>query len=399
MLGVRTLLLLLVAAARATEIGLCTDYACASIDVCASPNRSVWMHMSLPALALAAANTSSEAVRRFDLASATVPTGVVLEVCSPDFALALRLGQYVCDSAALSLRTVPGPAHTDGLSEDRRMQMVRYVFAEGYACGRQEAAGWTLEPAGAALQRQVSCARPVENGHFDAGCRLVCAEDFTARNGSCVSTCAEEAVLCGPRERASSRCELVAASRYTCVQCEVRAGFALQPWQPLSALECVHTACPEGTYGEDGECHACAVNSVSNGTRPCRGCETSASGLFQALPAQRQCDACFGGGLPGPQCLPGRMLVQDFQAIVAYFGEYPLLTQHEDMFKYCLEGGACLPCPWGSREQGGACSLCPLGSFQNGFAQTVCIACLANQTTHQAGSTEAAQCVCEPGSQ
>jgi len=275
--GIRAVLLLLVAAARATEITLCTDYACASIDVCVSPNRDVWMHMSLLALALVAANTSSEAVRRFDLASVTVPTGVVLEVCSPDFALALQLGQYACDSAALSLQTVPGPQHTAGLSEDRRMQMVRYVFAEGYACGLQVEAGWTLEPANAGLQRQVSCARPVENGHFDAGCRLVCAEDFTARNGSCVSSCAEEAVLCGPRQHASSRCELVAGSRFTCVDCEVRAGSALQPWQAPSALECVHAACPEGTYSVHGECHACPVNSVSNGTHPCLDCHTTAS--------------------------------------------------------------------------------------------------------------------------
>jgi len=397
MLGVGALLLIFAAAARATEIGLCTEYACASIDVCVSPNRDAWMHMSLPALALAAANTSSQAVRRFDLASATVPQGVVLEVCAPDFALAVSGAGYACDSA--TLRTVLGPQHTAGLSEHRRMQMVRYVFAEGYACGLLEEAGWVLEPANAGLQRQVSCARPVEHGHFDAGCQLVCAEDFTARNGSCVSSCAEAAAMCGPRQKAASRCELVAGSRYTCVQCEARAGFALQPWQPLSALECVHTACAEGTYGEDGECRACAVNSVSNGTRPCQSCNTSASGLFQALPEQGHCDACFGGGLPGPQCLPGRMLVQDFPAIVAYFGEYPLLTQHEDMFKYCVEGGACLPCPWGSREHEGACSLCPVGSFQNGFAQTVCIPCLANQTTHQSGSTAAAQCVCAPGSQ
>ena len=69
------------------------------------------------------------------------------------------------------------------------------------------------------------------------------------------------------------------------------------------------------------------------------------------------------GGLAGPQCLLGRMLVQDFQTIVAYFGEYPLLTQHEDMFKYYVEGGACLPCLWGSREHEGACSLCAVCSF------------------------------------
>ena len=323
----------------------------------------------------------------------------MLMVCTPDFALALHSGEHRCDASWASVRTLPGPQLAQGLSQERQVQMARFVFAEEYACGLAEQAGFTLEPAGAALQRPVPCARPVEHGSFDEGCWLQCDEDFTASNSSCVSVCAEDAAECGPRQRAASSCVLAAGVRYACVECEVRAGFALQPWQAASALECVHTACAEGTYGEDGECHACAVNSVSNGTRPCHGCDTAASGLFQALPAQGRCDACFGGGLPGPPCLPGRELVQDFGAIVAYFGEYPLLTQHEDMFKYCVEGGACLPCPWGSREHGGACSLCPVCTFQNGFAQTVCIPCLANQTTHQAGSTEAAQCVCEPGSQ
>lgn len=387
---------------------LCTSSDCADIDICATLNRGQWLHMSNSDLTGDPVIGLESAVPFYDIQSALVPEGVQVELCAPDFAYYIRNGRgseaWTCDETTLAVVVEEIGSKVESLSDKFRMQMVKIDFAEGYGCDIDTSPGWDARPPNSNPQRLVNrCASVLENGHYDVNCSAVCDGGFVFVNDTCIDACpTAPEYACGPLQRAASTCASTgSADRYQCVDCELVPGLANTPWSVVEAGACVSQPCASGRYTKaehDGSCEECAVEHYSNGSHPCRSCDTNVTGLYQPLPGAAACEPCFGADFT-PTCELGRMLSVDFSYVTAYFVKHARVTRHADVLHYCYAGGACLPCPPGTYGEGGTCEPCALGTYQNGFAQLVCIPCLSNQTTLQTASTAAKECVCEAGTQ
>ena len=88
-------------------------------------------------------------------------------------------------------------------------------------------------------------------------------------------------------------------------------------------------------------------------------------------------------------------------AIDAYFARAAAaghnVSQHNQLFDFCHERGACLPCLPGEFEQAGACVPCDFAHYQPNFQMPRCFECATGHNTSARGSRLAADCRCQPG--
>lgn len=369
---------------------------CAEIDICESLNKDQWMHVEHASINLTGVHTPDTARRKFDIKTVTLPLGVKVEVCEPDFAEYVAGRNWTCYEKSV-IKIVREGYNVISQSEDFRFQMIMFKLLPSYGCDQTATVGYRLEPANARLQALLPCAADVPNGHWSHSCDLVCDEDFVVTdNQECEKQCIDSVSKCEPTQFATSTCTMDSGiEMYKCGDCVPVAGTQTVSW--VAGQDCTYQDCNEGTYGHDGSCVECSVNEYSDGSTPCASCNTAITGTYQPEPGRGTCLQCFGTEYTGATCDEGRMFHNNFTLISAYFRTHSSFTEGEKMFAYCLDGGACLPCQPGSRESDGTCVLCEPGTYQNGFAQTSCLKCAANQTTLHLGSVASTDCVCGPG--
>tara|TARA_Y100000361_G_scaffold32093_1_gene26846 strand:+ start:318 stop:2189 length:1872 start_codon:yes stop_codon:yes gene_type:complete len=160
---------------------------------------------------------------------------------------------------------------------------------------------------------------------------------------------------------------------------------------------CLYENCPAGTHSSGGSCVSCSVNFVSlEGADECQQCS---HGSHQPETGKSSCVECFSETVDTTDvCADGEMLVRNVTVLDEYYSSLDEAKQNTyDLFKYCADSYACLPCKPGFKEVSHTCESCVQGKYQPNFKMTECFECSNGQTTTSVGSVSSAQCVCREG--
>lgn len=389
-----------------------------------------WYHRRTPALWINGDDTTynsgtapSSAYNFYSISSIGTHTGVVLEICEPDFAIMRDEQRDECYDS-----TVTEPCQDYGaewcdltMGSNSRFQMLRYSFREGYGCFTEAdlTIGKTLsspdfpnrlDPCPSLGQHAtfLDCV-PGETDCCDFACPADNNYNKNVSGRSCDPKCGSVADLsCGAGEYASEVCALMTPSRYTCTACPERPGYEFAAWDASAPTQCQYSACDPGYFAASSTagCAPCPQDTFapSSNTSACTpvpvGSEALGTGQTQAVP-------CFASGqVPaGATCLPGQEISVDPAAMTAFLSsdvtDIDDATAAELSLKYCKQGYACLSCLPGSRldTATGKCELCALGYYQPAFQQETCLPCAEHQTTLATGAVSAEACVCLPGAE
>lgn len=379
-------------------IEICKVDTCKYIDICASNTLDQWISTSIQSLFPEKYVSGSSSYIQFDIDRIEGELGVDVMICEPNFAILFKSELYVCNDKTIQI--LRGVFNESNLSIDRRMQMVKYGFQDGYACNAIPEPGEMLDPVSNHIQRSVPCSVAVENGYYDQNCILQC-EPHHNYDGvdKCVPQCEGFVEACGAKQRTIEICSGPTTSLFRCEDCAARNGHSLKHWVDGDSDSCEYDMCSAGTISSGYVCEDCGVNEWSSeGEVKCNVCETNSRGFYQPTPRSNECIQCFLNSTT--TCENGRMAVTNFTTINAFFDSHAVFTANDkDMYKYCMDGAFCQPCPPGTEEKNGSCSSCEIGFYQNSFAQDHCSSCTENQTTLSVGSTSSLQCVCEIGNE
>ncbi len=175
-------------------------------------------------------------------------------------------------------------------------------------------------------------------------------------------------------------------------------------WSPRTAPDC--TLCVAGTFSTAvsaatvATCRQCAPGyfSVSAGLTVCQPCSPGTYSTTPALVSQSQCGTCPIGGI----CSGGASLAYCVAGTVGYGTGFSLQSQCSACTSgyYCPGGAVITTCPLGSYSlatdvpSSALCPKCPTNNYCTNT--TTEIVCPVN-TNSQAGSSDLASCVCNPG--
>lgn len=284
-----------------------------------------------------------------------------------------------------------------------RTQLVRWRLADGYACDPDVPPGSQLSRA--EPPHRLQPCPTVEHAEYTGnGCEFSCLPGYVKENGQCNLGCDYlTRTACNDGEYDYLSCDANGIMYYACEECPVQPGKRVVPWSAERAgLECAYSDCPAGQYMTgDMRCEDCAPHTFSAAplATQCDTCNYDA-GLYQPAAGQTACVACFSDRAP-PDCPAGTQQLTNVARINSYFApDGPGANRANDMLLYCLDGGACLPCPPGSyaaAENSETCTLCATGSFQPNWQATACVACAEGHNTTRLGATSNAECDCLPG--
>lgn len=398
---------------------------CMSVDVCLQRNdrgedisQQVWHHRNETSMLLTSEGGSASAgqpLNMHNIELLRVPRGVILKVCAPDFAILRETGVFTCNEdtidtiigecADTSWNTTCEDTRTN--SEDH-VQMLWYQLASTWGCHEQS----EVEPGyylSSTMKPNYFADCPVldlERATFTDSCEFTCLGDFLKIDGECQSQCASLPTQCGQHQYASEQCVFNQGPRYNCSECLRQPGFYIPPFATRphkTDAECQQTECAAGSYGSQGECLPCPMDTYSDTPGSAR-CEECAWGKHQPASGATVCLTCFDPETAPPECEAGTQAYGSLTGIEGYFAS--VNGSHEfadsplgvDVLRgFCRAGHACLPCPPGSREEAGTCTGCPLGTYQPHFKARVCFECSHGQTTVEKNATSSTDCVCVPG--
>ena len=175
-------------------------------------------------------------------------------------------------------------------------------------------------------------------------------------------------------------------------------------WSPRTAPDC--TLCVAGTFSTAvsaatvATCQQCAPGyySVAAGLTVCQPCDPGTYSTTPALVSQSQCATCPMGGI----CSGGASLAYCVSGTVGYGTGFSLQSQCSACTSgyYCPGGAVITTCPLGSYSlatnvpSAALCPKCPTNNYCTNT--TTEIVCPVN-TNSQAGSSDLASCVCNPG--
>lgn len=407
------------------------------IDPCVQLNdrgetilRDTWYHRRTPALWIDGDDTTynsgtapSSAYNFYSISTIGTHTGVVLEICEPDFAIMRDEQRDECYPGTVIEPCAGYPSTWCDLPMgiNSRFQMLRYSFREGYGCFTETdlTVGKTLsspdfpnrlDPCPSLGQHAsfIDCV-PGESACCDFACPLDNNYNKNVSGRSCDPKCGAVVDLaCEEGQYASEVCTLMTPSRYTCTACPERPGYEFAAWDANTPAQCQYSACTPGTFAaaSSAGCTPCPADTFapSTNTSVCTpvpvGSEAPGTGQTHAV-------ACFSSAeVPaGATCLPGQEISVDSAAMTAFLTsdvtDIDETTAAELSLKYCKQGYACLSCLPGSRLNTavGRCELCEQGFYQPAFQQESCLPCGDHQTTMEPGAVTADACVCLPGAE
>jgi len=104
---------------------------------------------------------------------------------------------------------------------------------------------------------------------------------------------------------------------------------------------------------------------------------------------------------PATPCAAGTQATRSVAAIDLYFARALSashnVSRHSDLFGFCQDRVACLPCMPGEYEADGACVACDYAHYQPNFQMPHCFECALGHNTTGRGSMLAENCLCQPG--
>ena len=414
------------------ELALCAGAGsrCVFVDPCTGQTRAnavvavdTWHHMSYAALALPAQEPAPQHnTNLYSLESAGVPEGLVLETCQPDFSWFRRTKEWRCNVDPRTLVEITGTctdtdplnclesaqfdAHSPAAVALGTTQLVRYSFAATWGCHQPNSLAPAERLSSEQTPNRVLPCEPVSGAvfqHSGGQCSFVCDGDHTLHGALCLGICGTmNAESCQTGTFASASCT-DSTVRYTCEACDHEPSMQALAWDSARSTECVSQDCPPGSSGINGTCTPCAENTYAGAqSAACTVCgHGSYAGVGNAV-----CMPCFAEGSVAadtstatPYCDTGQQLLKDVATIDAYFSlgvEYQL-SKYDDMFLFCHQGFACLPCLPGYYEENGVCVECGYGYYQPNFQMSLCFACSQGQNTTHMASKDSSECVCQKG--
>lgn len=409
------------------ELALCAGAGsrCVFVDPCTGQTRAgaavgvdTWHHLSHAALALPAQEPAPQHnTNLYSLESAGVPEGLVLEACQPDFSWFRRTEEWRCNVDPHALVHIAGTctdtdplnclesaqfdAHGTAAVALGTTQLVRYSFAVTWGCLQASSLAPAERLSSQQTPNRVLPCEPVSGAVFEHSggqCNFVCDHDHTRNGDLCLGLCGTmSAESCQMRTFASGSCT-DSKVRYTCEACDYEPGMQALAWDSARSTECVSQACPPGSFGINGTCIPCAENTYAGAQSAT--CTVCGHGLYAGV-GSAVCVPCFGevSAAATPHCDIGQQLMRDVATIDAYFshGAQYNLSQYDNMFLFCHQGYACLPCLPGHYEENGVCVECEYGYYQPNYQMPLCFACAQGQNTTHRASTESSLCVCRKG--
>jgi hypothetical protein len=104
---------------------------------------------------------------------------------------------------------------------------------------------------------------------------------------------------------------------------------------------------------------------------------------------------------PATPCAAGTQATRSVADIDLYFARALSashnVSRHSDLFGFCKDRVACLPCMPGEYEADGACVACDYAHYQPNFQMPHCFECALGHNTTGRGSMLADNCLCQPG--
>ena len=406
---------------------------CVAIDVCAEINNrgesvpsNTWLHRSQNGLVYDGEHDTASAgvYNYFNIEYARVPAGINLELCAPNFGHYRLTGEYVCDNVTLSSVQADCPpiSHVgssfdlteciSAVQYDKEgeiqaalygtTQMLRYSFYEDWGCLTSADVSAGIQLSSTTKPNTLIPCPDIPHAIYNIqnGCEFTCEHGYTKDVGVCNPKCvAETETECAADHRVSSQCDLMTPTRFACEQCPLQAGKRTLPWQSSTSRKttCLYENCPAGTHASGGSCVPCSVNFVSlEGADECQQC---GHGSHQSETGKSSCVECFSETVDTTDvCADGEMLVRNVTVLDEYYSSLDEAKQNTyDLFKYCADSYACLPCKPGFKEVSHTCESCVQGTYQPNFKMTECFECSNGQTTTSVGSVSSTQCVCRDG--
>ena len=404
---------------------------CVAIDVCAEVNsrgelvpRDTWVHRSNSALVYdGEIDLAATGVYNYDsIEYVRAPAGIKVETCAPEYGHLKLTGEYVCNDRTVTNVTGSCPPISyageafdlssclAAVQYDKQgvhqaslhgtTQLLRYSFEAGWGCLETgDTAANSQLSSGTKPNTLIPCTDIAHATYPNPNsCDFVCEPYYTKSGNTCLPNCETVVELsCATDHHATEECNLMDPPRYTCQPCAAQPGQKTLPWDANDAQNCRYEDCTAGTYGFNGDCLPCDINTFS--AAKASSCSACPRGQHQPLPGQELCVDCFSESVDTSSvCADGEMLLRDVQMLDSYYQNLTVAQQSTyDLLAFCAQSYACVPCKPGHYEDGQTCQPCPYATYQPNFQHTSCFDCSAGQNTSSQGSVTAESCVCNAG--
>lgn len=397
------------------NVTVCAHAGCVSWDPCQQRTDAglalaarQWHHRSSEALVLPHEQLNESAVAHHfaSIRNFSVPPGIHLQACEPDF-YAYR-SQQTWECYPKSIRTWSCSAETCVVHVDsNKVQMLWYDFVDGWGCfnALDVNLGTRLNEivtpnqllpcfGGSGDRTYTGCSSLIEC------CVFACQHNLVpnASTGECQDPCYGFQAACPNSYHATETCAAApeGVTLYECTPCAPVAGhFAV--WSAAEPGQCRWEPCAPGTFESAGVCLPCPANTLSgNASVACTPCPNG----YQAPGSADRCEDCLTALPETPQssaCAPGSVPSLNRTAVEAFLHGADGSAAAEIWRRACEQAYACVPCFPGTYYANASCEPCPVGSFQSAFGQDTCHTCPDGSTTAQAGADSLAKCVCDLG--
>lgn len=347
------------------------------------------------------------------IVNVTIPQGVWVQLCEPNFANYTRTAVPACVQYSVTTLACEDQAGCILVAPSPRYQLLRLSFLSEWGCFDATDLTGEQSLSHAHTPNQIvtplPCSTPFSRIVTEGVARCVHACQFVLLGDNTIIEAYDNISPNCPTDHAhaalSTQCQaLPAAERlYACSPCSPQPGSSVVPYASRGdQSQCAYEPCPAGTYNSDStSCQTCPVNKISgSGAALCILCtpgETSDAG-------HQSCVPCFTNYDPATpaSCSVGFELSIDAARVLAFYAEAQDLSPTERdalMYHACTQAFACLPCAPGTRRSAdhAACESCPLGQFQPNYGSTACYHCHATESTLATGSVSNDQCLCIAG--
>ena len=389
---------------------ICTTISqCIQFDPCSQETdhgiilpRDVWIHRSNASLIISEIDQAvqTEAQNYHAIKYVTVPTGVILQVCEPDFAILRAHKKFDCNVKSLLEFSCSDEICTHEIAGDR-YQMIRYTLAADFGCFASDDVTVGHKLSKTSMPNQiVQCVLPAFGSwspcalQDDNCCVFSCSQGYQHNGTACVPACTATSQSCENGQYAMEICTDMTTPRYVCAACAVRKGSQLSAWRAQEPDVCSYQICSAGYFGQNNICSPCPENTFSSHNAsectPCAIGYKSAQGAAECIPCNLQAGACFPGF---------RHTLNVSEAVLHFQHKFKLTSEIalREMRHACDTRVACLACLPGQFQSDNKCELCDVGYYQPHFAATHCFACAAGHITLNKGSTSDAECLCNKG--
>lgn len=388
------------------SITLCGSSRCYDISAC-EPAAN-WTRREVSPLEELAFNNSEfpHSVNFGYIANITVPNGIKVELCEPDFTE--NTLQTCLPKTIHTLQCTSTPCVLAAPSA--RYQLFRFSFLANYGCFQNE------DIAQADKHRMMLSSADNPNYIFE------CNQDEIVQDMTCFHACRETLVdgekvmvafnalqtQCSTQQKfrqQSQECLNLAEPLFFCEEC------ATLPGQKNTgpALQCTYEDCLPGTYSSATmhTCETCPVHNVSAvGQSSCDFCplgETSNDAHtacincfsnFDSLTTTMECPAGSYGSV-----FISSALTFFFNLISDVSVEFTSSMYETLIRKACVQTYVCMPCTPGHYFDVSTqtCTQCQFGTFQPNYGRTECYDCHPTTSTLALGSVNNDACLCLEG--